>query len=166
MVNQNVNIENARLLFKNFSGEAGKFNPPGRRNFNVVIPHEAAAQMAEDGWNIKYLKARDDGDEDTAILQVRVSFAKYPPKIVLINSTGKTTILTEKNVILLDWADILNVDLTIRPYNWEMQGRSGVTAYLKSMWVTIREDAFEEKYADVMDSAQTAIMHGGKDVPF
>lgn len=165
MTNQNVNIENARLLFKNFSGEPGKFNPPGRRNFNVVIPHDIADQMASDGWNIKYLKARDDGDEDTAILQVRVSFDNYPPRIVLINSVGKT-ILTEENINLLDWADIANVDLTIRPYNWEMNGRTGVTAYLKSMWVTIREDAFEAKYADVMDSAQTGIMASGEELPF
>lgn len=163
MTNQNVSIENARLLFKNFAGEAGKFNPPGRRNFNVVIPPEFVKQMAEDGWNIRYLKARDEGDTDTAIMQVRVSFDNYPPRIVLINSSGKTT-LTEENVSLLDWADIANVDLTIRPYNWNVNGKSGVTAYLKTMWVTIREDAFEAKYADVMDSAQTAIMD--QEVPF
>lgn len=160
MIKNNINIENARLLFKNFSGEAGKFNPAGRRNFNVVVPPEIAPQMAQDGWNIKYLAARDEGEPDTAILQVRVSFDNYPPRIVLINSRGKTT-LTEENVGLLDWANIANVDLTIRPYNWEVQGRTGVTAYLNSMWVTIYEDAFEAKYADVMDSAQISIVEGG-----
>lgn len=152
-VTGNINIEGARLLFRNFAGKEGKFNPAGRRTFNVVLPPDDADRMAQDGWNVKYLQPRDDGDEPTAMLQVRVSYDNYPPKIVLINSVGKT-ILKEDDLALLDWSPIRNVDLTIRPYNWEMRGQTGVTAYLKSMWVTIEEDEFERKYADVMDSGQ------------
>jgi hypothetical protein len=88
---------------------------------------------------------------------VAVSFGKNPPRIVLITSRGKTN-LDESMVSLLDWADIENVDMIVRPYNWDVNGKTGIKAYVKSLYVTIREDELELKYLDVPDSGQSAIM--------
>lgn len=153
MINSNIRIENANIAFRNFSGKEGKFNPAGRRNFCVIFDNDIGNKLKEDGWNIRYLKSRDEDEPDRPYLQVAVSFDKIPPRIILITRDGKTT-LDEDSIDILDWAEIKNVDMIIRPYNWELNGRTGVKAYLKTMYVTLVEDEFESKYYDVPDSAK------------
>lgn len=157
MVEDNIRIEGARIGFRNFSGEEGRFNPKGRRNFCVFLEEDIAKDMEKEGWNVKWLQPREEGDEPQAYLQVKVVFGKIPPKIVLVTMRGKTR-LDEDTVNILDWAEIQNVDLVIRPYNWEVNGNTGVSAYIKTMYVTLREDEFESKYYNVPDSAASAMM--------
>lgn len=144
---QTLKIENARIFFRNFSGKQTKFNPPGKRNFCVYIPEDAAEVMAEDGWNIKYTKPRDEDDEPRPYTQVAVGYEKYPPKVWLISGKSKT-LLDEETVSSLDYAEIENVDLVIRPYSWNANGKSGVKAYLKKAYITVVQDDLDMKYRD------------------
>jgi hypothetical protein len=141
-------MEDARIVFRNFAGEEGMYNRQGDRNFCVLLEDDLAADMKDDGWNIKRLKPREGEDHGTAYIQVSVGFKGRPPRIVMITSQGRVD-LGEDECILLDWADIDKVDLIIRPYHWNVNGRTGVKAYLKSIFVIIREDYLELKYADV-----------------
>lgn len=152
----NIAIENARIGFRNFGGVEGKFNPAGRRNFCVFLDRDLADMLAQDGWNVRWLKPRDEEDDDQGYIQVAVSFANIPPKIVMITGNGKTAI-DDSTVSLLDWAEISNVDLIIRPYNWDVNGKKGIKAYVKAMYVTLIEDEFASKYYDVPDSAANSM---------
>lgn len=151
----NIVIENAIVRFRNFSGKEGRYNPAGKRNFCVFLNPDLAGSLRDDGWNVRQLTPLDPSDPPQDYIQVEVSYKNIPPKIYMISSGGKQ-LLDESCIDILDWAEIEKVDLIIRPYNWEVNGKSGVKAYCKSMYVTIAEDEFADRYRDVPDSAKTA----------
>lgn len=144
-------MEDVRIVFRNFAGKEGMYNREGDRNFAVLLDDERAEQMAQDGWNVKWLKAREEGEKEQAYLQVSVNFKGRPPRIVMITSRGRNP-LTEDEVELLDWADIRTCDLIVRPYEWAVNGKTGIKAYLQSIFVTIDEDPLELKYAAIDDA--------------
>ena len=146
-----LKIDNARIIFRNFSGRASKFNSKGDRNFCVVIDNaDVGRQMADDGWNIKIRPPREDGEEPFMYLPVKIKYGEYPPTVYLSSGPNRTK-LTEETVNVVDDIDILGVDLDIRPYDWDVNGNTGRTAYLQSMWITQKVDRFAQRYSEERD---------------
>ena len=145
-----VLMEGVRIIFRNFSGKEGQYNREGDRNFAVLLEDKIAEAMAADNWNVKWLRPRSEDEEESpqAYLPVSVNFKGRPPRIVLITSRGRTN-LDEDTVETLDWVDIINVDLIVRPYEWTVNQKSGIKAYLQSIYVTIEEDPLEIKYSEL-----------------
>ena len=151
-VTSNFSVEGARLIFKNFSGKGSQYNSEGSRNFGLLLSEEDAQMLAADGWNVKRRPPRSDDPEryEQPWLPVKVKFGKIPPIAVLIHSKSKIK-LDEETIGQLDWTRIKNCDVIVRPYNYPASNvaPAGVAAYLKAIYVTVEEDAFEEKYADI-----------------
>lgn len=141
-----ITIEDADIFFLNFAGKATPFNVAGSRNFCVAIPPDIAGQLEADGWNVKMTKPRDEDDQPKPYLQVAVRFDNKPPRITMVTSRARTPV-TEDMVAILDFADIEKVDLIINPSLWTVNGKDGIKAYLKTMFVTVAEDELELKYA-------------------
>ena len=160
MAKKFLTISNATIIFRNFAGKEGKFNPPGNRNFCVLLDDEVAEQLKADSWNVKYLMPKDEDQDPQPYIQVKVKYDRIPPKIVVLMGSNKR-VLKEEDVAQLDWAEIENVDLTINPHNYDVRGTVGVSGYLRSMYVTLVEDELERKYADAPES--NAYIYGDND---
>ena len=146
-----VQIDDARIIYRNFAGAPSKFNREGDRNFAVVIEDQDIAEaLTEKGWNVKIKPPREEGDEPFMFLPVKVKFNDRGPRVYLQNSLGgrNRVTLDEDTVGILDNVDIINVDLDIRPYDWDVQGKTGRTAYLQSICVTQEVDRFLDRYAE------------------
>lgn len=143
-----LQIDEARIIYRNFSGIGSKYNREGDRNFAVVIPNqELADALIEVNWNVKIKPPRDEDDTPFMYLPVKVKFNDRGPSIYLKTGTAMNK-LDEESVSCLDNVDILSVDLDVRPYDWDVNGKTGRTAYLQSICVTQEIDRFAERYSE------------------
>ena len=77
-VHSNLFLENAQLMYPNFSGRAGTYNAEGERNFKVVIPADMADKLVEDGWLVKCKPPDAEGDPGVCLLEVHLRFDFFP----------------------------------------------------------------------------------------
>lgn len=142
-----VIITGARMIYRNFQGRETDYNKEGNRNFCVIIDNpEAADALYQQGWNIRVKAPKDEDGDPVHYIPVAVSFDRKPPSVHLITSSSDT-VLDENTIETLDYADIAWVDMTIRPAPWQRKDKTGIKAYLKTLYVTIEEDEFADKYA-------------------
>ena len=142
-----LEIEDARIIYRNFEGRGDKFNREGDRNFAVIIPsQEICDQLIEAGWNVKIKPPREDGDDPFMFLPVKIRFNARGPA-AYVRSGDKITRLNEETIGMLDEIDIQSVDMDLRPFDWEVNGRVGRSAYLQAIEVTQSFDRFAAKYA-------------------
>ncbi len=148
MNNQNhiFEITDAHITYRNFAGEARQYNNAGNRNFNLILRPEDAQMFIDAGFRVRERPPRGEGEDPLYLMAVNVSYKFRPPRVVVIRGRNKIE-LNEETISELDYADIEYIDMTIRPYRWTMpDGRTGVKAYLNSMYVTLVTDPYEEKY--------------------
>ena len=152
-----LQIDDARITYRNFAGRGDKYNREGDRNFALIIPdQEIADALLNEGWNVKIKPGRDEDEEPFMRLPVKVKFTDYGPKVYLV-SGGRRVELDEESIACLDNIDIESVDMDLRPYDWEVNGRTGRTAYLQSMEVTQRIDRFAARYANIEEDGNMPI---------
>lgn len=169
----NLKIENAHIIYKNFAGNRDQYHP-GKRTFSIELDEGEANALAADGWNVRRKPTKSDPDVIINAIPVELRFDIFPPKIVMIGESSKRiSYLDESTVGQLDTAAIKNVDLMIRPREWSTAGKSGVKAYLKTAYITIEEDDLDLKYAALLeDAAKNDTVYPddadtvGEDVPF
>jgi hypothetical protein len=164
-----LEIVGAQMKYLNFSGKPSKYNAEGKRNFEIVIPEEAAQELYDAGWRIRkngYDTKRDKrrtGDFDEALedceyrLRVNVNLdSGNPPRA--FKKTEKHMIPLDSSTIgSLDYSEIENVFVEINGYDAAKNGQ--LSGYLKTIVAEVPNSRFEELYGDFMAGAE-------EDVPF
>lgn len=156
---KNLILEDVTIAFRNFEGKEDTYNRAGDRNFAILLDEAQAEQMLRDGWNVKYLKPRDDDETGQPYIQVAVSYKAKPPKIGVVTSKG-LNYYTEDMLNMLDWVDIEQCDVTLNPYEWAVNGKTGVKAYLQTMFIKILEDYLELKWTMIVEESRRQITSG------
>lgn len=141
---------------RNFSGEektsktTGKIvNREGQRNFNIIIPDEQFAQdMLNDGWNVQYWEPRKEGQIPYYYLQIKVNInSKWPPKII-VKSDKATLHITEDNINQLDRDEFDYIDISFQPSHYDVNGKTGISAYLTDFYGKLHVDDWKKKWED------------------
>ena len=128
-----LEIEDARIIY---------------RNFAVIIPNqEICDELIEAGWNVKIKEPREGYDDPFMFLPVKIKFNNRGPG-AYVKSGDSVTRLNEETIDMLDEIDIASVDMDLRPYDWEVNGKTGRTAYLQAINVTQNIDRFGARYAE------------------
>lgn len=142
-------IDGRDIIFKNFEGRGDKFNREGDRNFSLRFRDpDTAEELAERGWNVKIKDGHDEDDGPFMRLPIKVKFSEYGPKIYLWTGDRRNE-LDEESISCLDNIEIETVNMDIRPYDWEVNGRTGRTAYLQTIEVFQKVDRFAARYAQM-----------------
>lgn len=143
-----LQIDDARIIFKNFEGRGDKFNREGDRNFSLRIDDENTADaLVKEGWNVRIKEGRDEDEGPFMRLPIKVKFTNYGPNVYL-RTGDRVNELNEESIACLDNIEIDSVSMDIRPYDWDVNGRTGRTAYLQSMEVVQRIDRFAARYVN------------------
>ena len=143
-----LEIEDARIIYRNFAGIGSKYNREGDRNFAVIIPDEEICnELTEHGWNVKIKPPREEGESPFMYLPVKVKFNSRGPA-AYVRSGKLVQRLNEETISMLDEIDIHSVDMDLRPYDWEVNGKTGRSAYLQAIDVVQNIDRFGARYAD------------------
>ena len=141
-----LQIEDARIIYRNFAGIGSKYNREGDRNFAVIIPNqEIADELIADGWAVKIKPPRDEDDSPFMYLPVKVKFNNRGPAAYVKTGTSVQT-LNQDTIGMLDEIDIQSVDMDLRAYDWEVNGKTGRSAYLQAINVIQNIDRFGAQY--------------------
>lgn len=158
-----LELENARIkwAFSHFAGLEEGFNQAGDHNFTVILDNDLADELYAKGWNVKSSEPLEEGDPPERHLKVKISARNGLPLIYFIKIAPDG----RKRKIQIDEASYLKqirrdtcegIDVIVQPSpsdKWtRADGERGVSAYVKEMYVSMRESSIGAKYADYEDA--------------
>lgn len=147
---EEIEIENAQIkwAWSHFDGRADTYNDEGDHNFQIILDAEQAKRLSALGWGIKESEGREEGDPPEYLLKAKISFKYEAPKIYLIKGTRKFR-AEERDLADIRRSTAERIDVILQPSRWTNGPRTGISAYVKEMYATVKESRFAAMYADL-----------------
>lgn len=150
-----LQIDDARIVYRNFEGRVSEFNKNGDREFSLVIPSEEIAEALRNDknqfgvpWNVKIKAPYEEGDAPFMYLPVKLKYKNGRGPIVTVISGKNRISFGENEIHKLDVMNISHVDLDIRPYDDESRFGPFRKAYLNELVVYQNVSRFEQRWAE------------------
>jgi hypothetical protein len=145
-----LEIENAQVkwAFSHFDGRADTFNDEGDHNFTMILPEDEALKLEEIGWNIRKMDGYEEGDPPEYLFKAKISYKYEAPKVFLIKG-GRKFRADQRDLSDIRRDSLERLDVIISPHRWVNGPNSGISAYVKEMYATVRQSRFSERYADL-----------------
>lgn len=144
-----IELEDVQIkwVFSHFDGREDRFNAEGDHNFTIILPEETAEKLLEEGWNVRKMDGYEEGDPPEYLLKVKISYKYEPPKIFLIKGDRKFR-AEPRDLADIKRSSCEQIDVIIQPSRWVVGQNSGITAYAKELYATIRQSRFAARYED------------------
>jgi hypothetical protein len=147
-----IEFEDAQIKWpwSHFDGRDTFGGGEGSYNFTIILPEKTALALREAGWtSVKENEGYEEGDPPEWTMQAKISDRFELPKMYLIKNGRRFRVheLRDLHDIRRDTCDQIDVILT--PSRWVNGNRTGITAYVKELYATIRQSRFADKYEDL-----------------
>lgn len=141
-------VDDARIIWRNFSGRATQYNREGDRNYALIIPNqETADEFIKRGWNVKIKPPREEGEAPFMFINVNVKYGgRRDPEVYLYAGANRTE-LNEHTVKLLDDVEIERCNMDLRPHDWSGTGEK-CSAYMQAIEVFQNVSRFAARFAE------------------
>lgn len=150
-------VRDAHVIFMKLSNTPDKFGDTTRKFDLVIDDKDEAQQLIDAGWPVKIKVPKNTDYEPYHYLRCKMKFhddtptVRYDPSVFVVDGKSKTK-MTAQTVGLLDNERIKKIDLVLTPYAWENTNGSGITVYVKSMYVTVDTDPLAAEYAEDIET--------------
>ncbi len=147
--NDLVQLNDCHIIFRNFAGAPSTYNRAGDRNFAVVIDNEEAKELlVERGFNVRIKPPREAGDSPFMYLPIKLSYSNGRGPYLYLECNSNRVLLDENSVSCLDQVDIQECFFDVRAFDWEMNGRTGTSAWLNAGLLIQRADRFAQDFRE------------------
>lgn len=147
---EDVELEDIQVLWgwSDFAGKGDDFREAGKPSFQIILDEREALRLRDIGWNVREREGMEEGDPPRYTLEAKLSWRFDPPRIYFIKGSRKIAVDEQRDLRDIRRDTCERIDVILRPSRWVNGNRTGITAYVTEMYVTIRESRFGEKYAD------------------
>ena len=143
-------ITGKNVKYKNFSGNAERYFPNGKKHFIIGFDSKVEAYRYEKYGNIHY-----DEEDNTAFMDISISNAEEEeclPYVAVRTSDDEEYVLTKGLIGILDDLNIIKIDVEINPWYFEYNGKEYKKTFVASpsypempmtVYVSARSDRYE-----------------------